>query len=57
VEVKLHAILTSSIDGGKYSDSRSGRFIAAGRLSDGYWLVTECTSEPPCVGGEYRRAV
>jgi hypothetical protein len=38
VEAKLHAFLTSALDGGEWSASRPGRFIPRGRAPGTHWI-------------------
>jgi hypothetical protein len=38
VEVELHAFLTSALDGGDWSASRTGRFISRVRTADIHWI-------------------
>jgi hypothetical protein len=38
VEVQLHAFLTSALDGGEWSASRTGRFIPRERAPSAHWI-------------------
>jgi hypothetical protein len=38
VEVYLHVLLTSALDGGEWSASQPGRFIPTERATGSYWI-------------------
>jgi len=40
VEVSLHALLTSELDGGEWPASRPGRFTRGDRAPDNHWIVS-----------------
>jgi hypothetical protein len=57
VEVWLHAFLTSALDGGKLSASRSGRFTPRERAPDTHWIGDWVDPQSPSGrGGEEKNS-